>query len=234
MKRVIGMGIIFLLSMTQGLLAEEQQTQASSSAPAASTTTIPSSNATQPSAPAVPPEIIWVDDSVPPNAKTEGTWLWDSTTFISGTKSHGHPSGKGIQSHSFTADPVSVSANGMFVQQVWLDPKDPPKGIMLKFKLASGEQVGVYWEGEQEVFNPADNEEVWYYGLLPELGTWASLNVLVEDLGLEDEKVTGLSYVTYDGRALWDKTSLTQAPAIAEENIFPEDLPAPALGQGKQ
>lgn len=118
-----------------------------------------------------------------------------------------------------------MTANAMLTQQVWLDPKDTPKGIMIRFKLDSGEEVGVYWEGEEEVFNPKEDEEVWYYGLLPELGKWTTLEVLAEDLGVEEEKVVGLTFVTFDGRALWDKTVLTEAPAAEEIEFAPEIPP---------
>jgi hypothetical protein len=101
---------------------------------------------------------------------------------------------------------------------------------MLKFRLATAEEVGVYWAGEEEVFTPADEEEVWYYGLLPELGKWTNLEILAEDLGLEEEQISGLSFVTFDGRALWDKTALTQAPPIEELEEFP-GLPASPIDE---
>lgn len=173
-----------------------------------------------------PAETVWIDDGLPANAKTEGTWVWDAVTFSSGAKSHGHPPSSGLTSHGFTAEPVTLSETGMITQQVWLDPKDPPKGIMLKFKLTSAEEVGVYWEAEEEVFNPGEEEEVWYYGLLPELGKWSSLEVLAEDLGLEGEKITGISFVTFDGRVLWDKTAISEAPPEEEVEGFPELPPS--------
>ena len=176
--------------------------------------------------PAPVQEKVLLDDELPAGAKAEGNWVWDTTTVESGTKSHGHPSAAGLQSHTLTLEPLTLATNGMLTQQVWLDPKDPPKGIMLKFKLNSGDEVGVYWEGEEEVFNPGDQEEVWYYGLLPELGKWTTLEVLAEDLGVEDEKITSISFITFNGRALWDKTVLTQAPASQELESFPE-VPAP-------
>ena len=175
-------------------------------------------------APAVASQ-IWIDDDLPVNAKTTGTWGWDEKTVVSGKKSHGHPSGKGLQSHGFTADPVSLPATGLVIQQVWLDPADPPKGIMMKFKLTSGEEIGVYWEGEEEVFNPAENEETWYYGLLPELGKWTPLEVFVEDLGMESQQVTGLTFATFGGRVLWDTTTITEAPPAEEMEYFPELSP---------
>ena len=227
MRIAMWLTVIVFTVGTGSLFAEQQETTQvlvpgpqPAAEPAAATTT-----------PSSPQETVWLDDELPVKAGSEGNWVWDTETVMSGKKSHGHPSGKGLQSHGLTGDPVTFTPNTMVTQQVWLDPKDPPKGIMLKFKLAStGEEVGVYWEGEEEVFLPAEEEEVWYYGLLPELGQWATLEVLAEDLGLDEEQVSGIRFMTFDGRALWDKTTLTQAPPAAGIEDFPEfpELSEPA------
>ncbi len=195
--------------------AEETQTaSAAPSAPAASTqsTAAPAAAASTapavpaPAAPAKPAEIVVLDDELPAGATTTGTWVWEAQA-ASGTKSHGHPAAAGLQQHAVTfASPVTVPKNGEVVTSVWLDPANPPKGIMIKFTLANGEETGVYWEGEEEVFNPGEDEEVWYYGLLPEFGAWAPLAVAAEDLGIEDASVKTITFVTHGGRVLWDKT----------------------------
>ncbi len=192
------------------------------------TTTAAPNPATEPAppAPAAPKETVWVDDTLPSGAVTEGNWLWEEAPGASG-KAHSHPAAKGQQSHGLTFEPALLPANGMITQTVWLDPQGPPQGIMLKVKTDTGEEAGVYWEGEEEVFTPGDEEEVFYYGLLPELGRWVTLEVLAEDLGLEDQKIAGITFVTYDGKVLWDKTVLTEAPPVEEINFFP-DFPEPA------
>lgn len=222
MKRIVWpmTGIVFMafLGLTATLLAQEQ-----------------------PATPAVPlpapaQERVILDDDLPATATTEGNWMWDAAVFSSGTKSHGHPSAKGVSSHGATLDPVAISAEDMLTQQVWLDPQDPPKGIMLKFKLVTGKEVGVYWEGEEEVFNPGEEEEIWYYGLLPELGQWTPLEVLAEDLGLEGEQVVGVSFITFDGRALWDKLAIVPAPPaeeLEEFPVLPEEEAAPPAAPGQ-
>ena len=108
----------------------------------------------------------------------------------------------------------------MITQEVWLDPADPPQGIALQLKLATGDEVGVYWEGEEEVFKPEEGRELWYYGLLPELGQWTKLEILAEDMGLEDAQVTEIRFVTWGGRVLWNRTVLTQAPPIEEADTL--------------
>jgi hypothetical protein len=147
---------------------------------------------------------------------------------------HSHPSGKGLQSHSYSPEkPIPIAANSMITQEVWLDPADPPKGIALQLKLATGDEVGVYWEGEEEVFNPQEGQELWYYGPLPGLDQWAKLEILAEDLGLEEGQITGIRFVTYDGWVLWARTVLTQAPPIEEaDDLLGQPIEVrPTLGE---
>ena len=171
----------------------------------------------KPAAPAPIPEILLLDDELPKGSTQEGTWVWEKGQPSDGKLFHSHPPAKGIRSHGYSLEElVPVTANSMIVQEVWLDPAAPPMGIALQLRLSTGDEVGVYWEGEEEVFKPKQGEELWYYGPMPELGQWAKLEILVEDLGLEEAQVTGIRFVTYDGRALWDRTLLTAAPPIEE------------------
>ena len=231
MKRmvVVGIGLMVLLALGKAAfsLEEDDTKEVASVSPIA----VPAAPATEIGATTLIPENILLEDALPGTAKSQGNWVWDTATVGSGGQSHGHPSGKGLQSHGVTLDSIPLPLGSMITQQVWLDPKDPPKGLMLKFKLATGEEVGVYWEGEEEVFNPGEEEEVWYYGLLPELGKWSALEVLTEDLGIEEEQIAGITFITFDGRALWDKTALTQAPPLTEMETFPDIPVAPSQNE---
>ncbi len=170
-----------------------------------------------PAAPVPLPETLLLDDALPEGAAPDGAWIWDDSNFSAGKLSHGHPPGEGVQSHGATLPkPLPVTAQEMITQECWLDPANPPKGIALQFRLSSGDEVGVYWEGEEEVFKPQEGQELWYYGPLPELGQWAKLEILAEDMGLEEAQVTGIRFVTHGGRVLWDRTALTAAPPIEE------------------
>jgi len=180
------------------------------------------------------PETLLLDDALPEGAAPDGVWIWDDSHFSAGELSHGHPPGEGVQSHGATLPkPLPVTAKEMITQQVWLDPANPPKGIALQFRLSSGDEVGVYWEGEEEVFKPQEGQELWYYGPLPELDQWAKLEILAEDMGLEEAQVTGIRFVTHGGRVLWDRTALTAAPPIEEARdiLEPPTGVRPNLGQ---
>ena len=168
-------------------------------------------------APVSTPETVLIDEELPVGATATGTWQWETAQAASGTRSHGHPAAGGLQQHSVTfAAPILVPRNGEIATSVWLDPANPPRGIMIKFTLEGGEESGVYWEGEEEVFNPGEEEEIWYYGLLPEYGAWSPLAVVAEDLGIEEVNVIGITFVTYDGRALWDRTVLHEAAPLPD------------------
>ncbi len=172
--------------------------------------------------------LVLFDDDISPDSSLQGAWLWDDQIHISGGRSHWHPAQPGRKSHGLTlAKPIAVPYNSFVFQQVWLDPQDPPAGIALKLVLAGGREVGVYWEGEEEVFTPDGFEELWYYGFLPEFGRWIGLEILAEDMGIEGKEIAGLAFVTHGGRVLWDKTSLKELPEEEKEGLA--EVPAPKL-----
>lgn len=211
-------------STSSGQAAEETQTAAVAQAPAAVSAPTPTKAA----------EVVVLDGGLPVGATTTGTWVWE-TQASSGTKSHGHPAAAGVQQHAVTfATPVAIPKSGEVVTSVWLDPANPPKGVMIKFTLANGEETGVYWEGEEEVFNPGEDEEVWYYGLLPEFGAWTPLAVAAEDLGIEEASVKTITFVTHGGRVLWDRTVVHEiaeaSPTTPAAAAPTEDTTAPATG----
>ena len=215
--RIMTLSLLVILNLCLTQVGWAQEGEPTASAVATSVTPVPLSSS----------ETVLLDDELPAGAATTGTWVWETTQAAKGTRSHGHPSARGQQSHSITfAAPVAIPRAGEIVTSVWLDPADPPRGLMLKLTLDNGDETGVYWEGEEEVFNPGEEEEVWYYGLLPEHGTWTPLSVLAEDLGIEDAKVSKVTFTTHDGRVLWDETIVREAAATPELPLG-EELEAP-------
>lgn len=166
-------------------------------------------------------EIVLIDDYLPENSTMEGTWDWDAALKYSGEKSHTQPAAKEIAQHSYKANPIEVPKRCVIEQYVYLDPNEIPKGIMLKFSVEngpSGGEVGVYWEGEEEVFIFNNDEPMLYYGVLPNAGKWEKLQVYAEDLGLEGVKLTGIIFITYGGKANWD---LTKIRPVKEDEGYP-------------
>jgi len=162
-----------------------------------------------------PSEIVILED--PANSQSEGEWLWDNTFKFSGTSSHTSTPKEGVNSHSFRMpSPIKLKEGSYIIQYVYLDPQNPPKGLMMRFNLSDGKEAGIYWEGEEEVFDIKEEEPVWYIGFLPKKGEWVRLEVPVDDLEIQDKEITGISYINYSGKVWWDTTS------VSEEGIYDE------------
>jgi len=167
-------------------------------------------------------EIVLFDDSLPSGATTEGVWDWDVLLKYSGERSHTEPPAKGLREHSYRAAPVAVPRNYLLEQHAYLDPRNVPAGIMLKFRFEAEDgkegEIGVYREGEEEVFVFNDDEPVIYDGTLPEAGKWAKWTVDPNDLGLEGAKITGISFIVYGGKANWDYTRFVPSKNITKKS----------------
>jgi hypothetical protein len=167
--------------------------------------------------------VVLIDDNFPEGSITGGTWEWDTSLKYSGEKSHTESAAKGITEHSYRTGPIVIPVNSVIEQYVYLDPDNMPKGIMLKFRFENdggGDEIGIYREGEEEVFIFNNDEPMLYDGTLPNAGKWEKLRIYCDDLGLAGAKLTGISFVTYGGRAYWD---LTRIRAVKEMEQSPPE-----------
>jgi hypothetical protein len=170
-------------------------------------------------------EVVWIDDAPPPGAVlqgNEGTASWKFVTkpapVFSGEKSHTRTA-QGLSQHLFTrATPaLHIGAGDKFFTYVWLDPKNPPKEIMLQFNDGSWEHRA-YWGGNQIDWGAEKSPSRRSMGPLPEVGKWARLEVDAQAVGLADgASVNGLAFTQFDGTVYWDKTGLVTrtSPATA-------------------
>lgn len=172
-----------------------------------------------PEAPQVKPEEevlkVLLDDSFPDGAVTQGIWEWDTSLKHSGEKSHTQPETQALAEHSYRVAPVDVPEDSLLEQYVYIDPNKVPAGIMLRFTFeADGKEgeIGVYREGEEEIFVFNDDEAVIYDGTLPEAGKWEKWTIDPNDLGLKGAKITGISFIVYGGKANWDLTRFIPSP----------------------
>jgi len=166
----------------------------------------------EPSEPATANVIVLLDDALPENAITQGKWDWDNSLKYSGAKSHTEPAAEGVSEHSYRMAPVDVPEDYNIEIYVYPDAGDPPEAIQLRISFESegreGE-IGVYREGEAEVFVFNDDEAVIYDGTLPEPDKWSRWEIDPYDLGLSGAKITGISFVAYGGKVNWDLFQFT-------------------------
>ena len=170
---------------------------------------------------------VLIDDFLPAGAVTQGIWEWDSSLKYSGGKSHTQPAAKGLAEHSYRAAPVDVPDGCLLEQYVYLDTKDVPAGILLTFRFEAEDregEIGVYREGEEEVFVFNEDEPVIYDGTLPEPGKWEKWTIDPDDLDLNGAKITGVSFAVYGGKANWDLTRFVPSKKIKQDSA-PEKGP---------
>ncbi|MEM7393188.1 MAG: DUF1549 domain-containing protein, partial [Verrucomicrobiota bacterium] len=161
-------------------------------------------------------EVIWVDDQLPGLTKAEGNglnWVRHPEPVHSGLRSMKRVS-KGNQQHFFTktTHTVQVGEGDRLFAWIYLDPKNPPRSIMLQYN-STGAQAGwmhrAFW-GENLIGYGADNtSERRSMGPLPEPGQWIRLEVDAAHIGLPPGgMIHGMAFTQFDGTAWWDTAGI--------------------------
>jgi len=154
---------------------------------------------------------VWVDDSLPIGSTMIDTWEWDTNITYSGTKSHSDPIRAGPHGHYFihADEPLSLTRVDNIIQYVYLDPLNPPKEILLQFYTDNGDgEHRAYWGGNYIPTGAnSGSPSLYYMGRMPETDKWIRLKIPASSVGLSDKEVKGVAFVTYDGKAYWDKTT---------------------------
>jgi mono/diheme cytochrome c family protein len=168
-------------------------------------------------------EYVWIDDELPKGAKptyegrADGQWNFvgkpDHPVF-SGEKSHQHTA-KGQSQHFFeNANPgLRVGQGDVLFAYVYLDPKSPPREIMMQWR--SGEwKHRAYWGENLINFGKDRSTERLRLGALPAKGKWVRLEVPAEKVGITPGTVIdGWAFTQFDGTLYWDKAGIvTQTP----------------------
>jgi mono/diheme cytochrome c family protein len=171
-------------------------------------------------------EVVWIDDELPKGATPQGneasaSWKWvDVKTgpVHSGTKAHRRQA-KGLSQHFFTgAKPgLKITAGDRLFAYVYLDPKDPPKTVMLQFNDGTWEHRA-YWGANRIPFGGRRNSPAHRrMGRLPAKGQWVRLEVGAQQLGLKPgTTINGWAFTQFDGTVLWDKAGIVKSDPIPE------------------
>jgi hypothetical protein len=180
---------------------------------------------------AEPREIVWIDDAFPIGAApqvNEGNQphKWISTNegpVFSGQRAIKR-SGKGLHQVSFPdcTEPLTLSGGDKLFAYVFLDPKDPPKAIMLQFSVGGSWTGRANWGDDDAIpYGKKGTAEKRLLGKLPETGKWVRLEVEAAELDLKPgKKLTGIGFTVFDGTAFWDKVVLSTTAAPAQNPAF--------------
>jgi hypothetical protein len=166
--------------------------------------------------PPEPREVVWVDDDLPAGARPQGnegaaSWKWVSAPrpVFSGKRAHTR-SAKGLSQHLFTgaSKPLVVAAGDKLFAHVYLDPKDPPKTIMLQFHDGSWEHRA-YWGANAIDWGVDKSGSRRPMGPLPAAGKWVRLEVAASQVGLkEGARLDGMAFTQFGGTVYWDRAGV--------------------------
>ncbi|MCY3021545.1 MAG: hypothetical protein NTW87_21230 [Planctomycetota bacterium] len=179
--------------------------------------------------PTAPNETVWSEDALPGGAAPNGTlkgeswkWVTQPAPVFSGTHSHtqggapGQEKADSKRQHCFedANPPLPVNPADTFFVYVYLDPKDPPKEIMLEWKCGGNWDHRAYW-GDDLI--PSGNNlspSRLPVGPLPKEGEWVRLEVRASEIGVEadDTMVSGWAFDQVGGTVYWDRAGLVRAP----------------------
>jgi hypothetical protein len=176
-----------------------------------------------------PTELVWIDDEFPPDAKVEvqkdtdpNQWVSaDEGPVFSGKRAI-RRSGRGLQRVYFKegAEPLVINPGDKFFAYVFIDPKDPPKAIMLQFYSKNWDHRANWGDSEVIPFGNKGTPEKLEMGSLPEAGKWVRLEVEAAAVGLKrGAKLSGVAFTQFDGTAYWDKAGLL-SPNDPAQNPF--------------
>jgi hypothetical protein len=160
-----------------------------------------------------PIELVWVEDEVPKGASAQGGWTFVSapSPVFSGKKASTRTA-KGLSQHFFqnAPKPQVIQKDDLFFTYVYLDPKNPPKEIMLQWNDGNWEHR-VYWGENRIDWGKVSSPARFAMGKLPETGKWVRLEVAAEVVGLKPgAKINGWAFTQFDGTVYWDKAGIVR------------------------
>ncbi len=167
-------------------------------------------------------DYVWIDDAAPAGKLEVGGATNVAWNFVGKDK---HPVHSGDKSLRLAAKglqqcvlieakaPLQIGQGDTLFAYVHLDPKDPPKEIMLQWHSTNWLHRA-YWGDNAIPWGKDNSTERLKIGGLPKAGEWVRLEVPAAKVGLKPgDVVTGWAFTQQGGVAYWDRAGLvTRAP----------------------
>ena len=172
-----------------------------------------------------PTETIWINDATPQGAKEQGNGPWEWV----GAPDHPVFSGmlaskrtaKGLSQHFFegAAPTLTVAAEDTLFAHVYLDPKNPPKQIMMQWNDGTWNHRA-YWGGNHIDWGRNGTPSRRHMGKLPKVGEWVKLEVSASQVGLAAKApVHGWAFTQFDGTVYWDNAGVVGKPEVVLRSL---------------
>jgi len=177
----------------------------------------PNFGASIPLAPAPPPTVrdfVWVDDQLPAGAQTDSAniFLWDYTQKAGGVQGHTRNGGyAGMrQTYFYSAtQTMTVQPGERLVSYVLLNPFNPPREVMLQWKVGTGNpqwEHRAFWGEDLIPWGTTGTVSRYSMGPLPPLGQWTRLEIPAEFVGMAGATADGMAFTLYGGQAWFDRS----------------------------
>jgi formylglycine-generating enzyme required for sulfatase activity/tetratricopeptide (TPR) repeat protein len=159
---------------------------------------------------------FWIDDAAPSGARLQGNtpWEWVSKPdhpVFRGQKAMRRQA-EGLSQHFFDgADSrLRIGHGARLFAYVFLDPKDPPKTVMLQFNDGNWSHRA-FWGEDLIPYGMGDKEEHLPMGPLPKAGEWVRLEVEAARVGLRaGAELNGWAFTQHGGTCYWDAAGGTK------------------------
>jgi hypothetical protein len=157
-------------------------------------------------------EIVWLEDDLPAGFKAQGSpnFVGEGQPLFSGRKALRRKATDGVQDVFESSTPaLTVPQNAKLFVHVYLDPKDPPKQVMLQFNTGDWEHRAVWGDIEAIQWGEKGKASRRHIGALPKPGEWVRLEVDAAEVGLKaGDPLRGLAYTLFEGTVYWDKAGV--------------------------
>jgi len=180
----------------------------------------------------LPEEVVWLADSLPSTATTDGfnepAWTWDSGTPspVVGTLTHRSPLSSRSKNpldyhqHQFLDEGwLIVNTGDKLFAWVYLDPLNLPKMVMLQWNEGVWNHRA-YWGQNLFPWGKDSPPDRVFMGSMPASGQWVRLEVPAALVGLERRAVYGIAFSMYGGAGWWGHAGKIAPRA---KPLFPSD-----------
>ncbi|HUY36301.1 MAG TPA: PDZ domain-containing protein [Pirellulales bacterium] len=164
-------------------------------------------------------ENVWLDDAPPPGANLGSEPADKPWEFVSGPEhpvfsgeksTHRQVQGRGQHLFQGVQPGLQIGDDDVLFAYVFLDPKDPPKTVMLQFNDGPGWEHRAYWGEDLIGFGTANTVSRLPMGKLPKAGEWVRLEVDAKKVGLKAGSfINGWAFTQFDGTCYWDRAGTT-------------------------
>lgn len=172
-----------------------------------------------------PREIVWVDEDVPHGAQLAADghpweFVESSAPAPASGKKLMRRKAEGLAQHYFTKAeaPLVVGKDDRFFVQVYLDPANPPKEIMLQWNDGSWEHRA-FWGEDLIQWGQSGTPSRKRLGDLPPPGQWVRLEIPAGEVGLPaGSQINGWAFTQFGGTVYWDAAGIvTTALQVGEK-----------------